>query len=49
MLKTLIKQEDKMKTALYNFNNSPDAGNPYGSLLNIGSVLYGTTISGGAV
>lgn len=35
------------ETVLHAFNNSPDGLVPYGRLLNVGGVLYGTTYQGG--
>ena len=35
-------------TKLHDFNYSLDGGNPYGSLIDVGGLLYGTTYVGGA-
>jgi hypothetical protein len=32
---------------LYSFTGGSDGGNPYGSLVSSGTVLYGTTVYGG--
>jgi uncharacterized repeat protein (TIGR03803 family) len=34
-------------SVIYNFSNAPDAVNPYGRLLLVSNILYGTSFSGG--
>lgn len=42
-----IGTDGSNETVVYNFLNAPDGCNPFGSLINVGGTLYGTTCCGG--